>query len=260
LVVVENSRFADAVPSSLRHIAPRTRFLFTEETQSAKLKDYGVRHTEAELIALIEADCTPNPSWLRTLVGVLREHPHVDMVSGRTWYGDETAYRRCLNLLHRAFDDYGKPSPSSYISNNGALYRRHILKSFPYPDAITPFLSCRLRNRQILAAGHAPYFHPDARMLHALGGLALLFDVHRNVGYSDMMQTPDGPAFSSIPWVLLRRTRREMADLRRLGQSYLKRFDRLLLPLLILTGRCFEAVGMLDAIAKRKAIPNSAYR
>ena len=260
LVVVENSRFSDDVPNVLRHIAPRTRFLFTDETQSAKLKDYGVRHTDTDLIAVIEADCTPNPAWLRTLVSVLREHPEVDVVSGRTWYGDQNAYRRCLNLLHRAFDDYGKPSPSGYISNNGALYRRPVLETFPYPEAITPFLSCRLRNRRIHEAGHTFYFHPDARMRHAIGRLAFLFDVHRNVGYADMMQAPGGPAIKSIPRVLLRRTKREIADLRRVGRGYLKGSDRVLLALLMVTGRFFEIFGMMDAIARRGAIPNSAYR
>ncbi len=260
LIVVENSRFADAVPAILDRIAPHTRVVFTDQTQSARLKDYGIRQCRGDLVAVIEADCLPNPAWLRTLVGVLRERPEVDVVSGRTWYGDQTLYRRCLNLMHRAFDDYGRPSASRFISNNGALYRRPVLEAFPYPEAITPFLSSRLRNRHLLEAGHSFFFHPEARMLHAIGGLPFLFDVHRNVGYSDMMQAPHGPSIGSILRVLLQRTKREGSDLRRLGDGYLKRFDRLLLPLFQLVGRCFETVGMLDAIVRRRSIPHSAYR
>ncbi|MEA5412741.1 glycosyltransferase [Synechococcus sp. BA-120 BA3] len=260
LIVMENPRFADAVPEILERIAPQTRVVFTDQTQSARLKDDGVRQCRGDLVAVIEADCLPNPAWLRTLVGVLREHPEVDVVSGRTWYGDQTPYRRCLNLLHRAFDDYGRPSPSSFISNNGALYRRAVLEAFPYPEAITPFLSARLRNRRLLEAGHTVFFHPEARMLHAIGGLPFLFDVHRNVGYSDIMQAPRGPTIGSILPVLLQRTKRETRDLRRLGDSYLKGFDRLLLPLFQLVGRCFETVGMVDALLRRPSIPHSAYR
>jgi hypothetical protein len=260
LIVVENSRFADAVPASLASIAPRTRVVFTDESQSARLKDFGVRQCRGELIAVIEADCLPNPAWLRTLVGVLRERPDVAVVSGRTWYGDRTPYRRCLNLLHRAFDDYGRPSASSFISNNGALYRRPVLEAFPYPEAITPFLSSRLRNRRLLEAGHTCFFHPEARMLHAIGGLPFLFDVHRNVGYSDIMQAPRGPTIGAMLPVLLQRTKREDRDRRRLGDSYLKGSDRWLLPFLQLIGRCFEAVGMVDAIVGRRSIPHSAYR
>ncbi len=260
LIVVENSRFADEVPDILDKIAPHTRVVFTDQTQSARLKDYGVHQCRGDLVAVIEADCLPNPAWLRTLVQVLREQPDVDVVSGRTWYGDQTLYRRCLNLLHRAFDDYGRPSASIFISNNGALYRRPVLEAFPYPEAITPFLSSRLRNRRLLEAGHSFFFHPEARMLHAIGGLPFLFDVHRNVGYSDMMQAPHGPKIGAILRVLRQRTNRECSDLRRLGASYLNGFDRLVLPLFQLVGRCFETVGMLDAIVRRRSIPHSAYR
>jgi len=260
LIVVENSKFANEVPAILDTIAPDTRVVFTEQTQSAHLKDYGVHQCLGDLVAVIEADCLPNPAWLRTLVQVLREQPDVDVVSGRTWYGDQSLYRRCLNLLHRAFDDYGRPSTSIFISNNGALNRRPVLEAFPYPEAITPFLSSRLRNRRLLEAGHRFFFHPEARMLHAIGGLPFLFDVHRNVGYSDMMQAPHGPTIGSILRVLLQRTKRESSDLRRLGDSYLTGFDRLLLPLFQLVGRCFETVGMVDALLGRRSIPHSAYR
>jgi hypothetical protein len=56
------------------------------------------------------------------------------------------------------------------------------------------------------------------------------------------------------------RTQREWSDLRRLGDSYLKGFERLLLPLLQLAGRCFETVGMVDALVMGPSIPHSAYR
>lgn len=260
LILVENSRFASSVPEAIHQVAPHARILFTDETQSAKQKDYAVRHTDAELIAVVDADCTPNKVWLRTLVSALQEHPDVDVVSGRTWYGDQSVYHRCLNLLHRAFDDYGKSSPSEHISNNGALYRRRVLEAYPYPEAITPFFSSRLRNRRIREGGHCFYFHRDALLRHAIGSMEFMFDVHRNMGYSDMMQDHSGPFYTSIPRVMLQRTKYEIASLRRVGREYLKPSDWVLLPLFMLMGRCFEVAGMLDAIANRDSIPKSAFR
>lgn len=259
LILVENSAFANNVAEQVYQTAPQVRVLFTDEQQSAKLKDYAVAHTDSPLIAVVEADCTPNPQWLRTLVTALREHPDYAVASGRTWYGDSNSYQRCLNLMHRAFDDYGKPSESKYISNNGAVYRRDILQHFPYPDAITPFLSSRERNRQILKAGHRFFFHPQARMQHAIGAFDFFRDVHRNVGYADMMGQPSRH-YLRIPLLFAGRSWIELRNLMRLHRQYLKWYDWLLLPLLMLGGRLLEIPGMLDAIHQRQTIPNSAYR
>jgi len=63
-------------------------------------------------------------------------------------------WRRCLSLVDRAFDDFRRARLTPHVSNNGALYRRHVLERFPYPEAATPFLSSRLRNRAMYEAGH----------------------------------------------------------------------------------------------------------
>ena len=96
-------------------------------------------------------------------------------------------------------------------------------------------------------------------MQHAIGGFEFMRDVHRNVGYSDMMGQRIR-TYARIPLLIGGRLWADTANLGRLHSHYLKWYDWFLLPLLMLTGRVLEIPGMLDAIHKRKTIPNSSYR
>ncbi|MBD1872387.1 glycosyltransferase [Nodosilinea sp. FACHB-131] len=260
VVLVENGEFQDQVPKGLYEIFPRLKLLFTNETQSASLKDYGVEHTTSNLVAVLEADCPPNRKWLRVLAESMRQNPDIAVVSGRTSYGDETMYKRVMSLLDRSWDDYGKPSYTPIISNNGALYKREVLEKFPYPETITPFLSATLRNNQIRDAGYKFYFEPEAVMRHAIGGLNFVADVRRNKGYSALKYLGYGTGYGAMIRVMTHRWRDHIFCFVKKGFKYLKPQDWPLAILMIFIVPFFEIPGMIDAIKQVKEIPNTSYR
>jgi hypothetical protein len=258
VLLVENERYRNAMPSDLGAICPGLRIVYSSATQSAQLKDLGVSQVDTELVAVLEADCVPDPAWLRVLVDVLRQRPDVSAVSGRTNYGNETMYRRALSLVDRAFDDLGRSSVAESVSNNGALYRRSLLLRFPYPPAITPFTSARLRGAAMRRAGHVFFFEPAAVMRHAIGGWDFIRDFRRHIGYSDMFEHPTR-RLRSIPCVSWRRRRREVRDCLRLGPSYLRWYDWPLTAALLSTVPVLELPGMLDMLRERARIPKTSY-
>lgn len=259
VILVENNSGGDSAPQELYRIFPRLQIIFTDESQSAKMKDEGVKRVQTEYVAVLEADCLPNREWLRTLHEALLRNKDFSIVSGRTTYGDETAYKRCLSVLDRSFDNLGRTGKTRHVSNNGALYRCSVLKDFPYPEAVTPFLSSRMRIQAMRASGHKFYFEPGAVMRHAIGGLNFIRDFRRNTGYADMMEHPHKKS-SRIPRLLWGRFKRELSDCLRLGPVYLKWHDWPLLMLLLVIVPFFEIPGMLDAVRGEKSIPQSAYR
>ncbi len=260
IIVVENSALREVeLPSELIDAAPQARVIFADSEQSAILKDYGVSQALGEWVAVIEADCVPARDWLRLLAKSLLDHPEVFAASGRTIYGWDSSYQRVLTLYDRSFDDRGQCGLARHISNNGALYRRETLLNYPYPHAITPFLSARMREKQILTDGNLVYFERAAVMRHAIGGLAFIADVRRNTGYSDMQ------AHGKRTWLKLirltwQRCMLDISALRHHGRDYLRWYDYpfalLLFPLL----RVFETMGMIDAMKAVEQIPNSSYR
>ncbi|MEM7348010.1 MAG: glycosyltransferase family A protein [Chloroflexota bacterium] len=260
VLLIDNEQYQENVPTHLYDIIPNLKIVFSNETQSAHLKDYGVKLSSGALVAVLEADAPPCEKWLQTLVEALRLNPNVAVTTGRTSYGNENTYKRVLNLLDRSFDDLGKPGITPYISNNGAVYRREILEQFPYPDAATPFLSSRLRNWVIREAGHKFYFHPDAVTFHEIGGWGFIVDVRRNMGYSDMNTFANEISYSAIPGLMKRRIKKELSYCKRLGKQYLRQWDWPLFIILAPIIPFLEVPGMLDAIHKKKEIPNTAYR
>ena len=260
VVVVESGRHKGLTPpSELYDAMPDVEFLYAPSETSAEMKDFGVAACETPWVAVFEADAAPAPDWLRLLYTRAQELPHHAIFSGRTWYGDENTWRRALGLLDRSYDDAGFSTTTEHISNNGALYRTDVLKEFPYPDAPTPFLSSRQRNRAILAAGHTCFSEREALTQHAIGGLDFLWDVRRHTGYSDMMMD-NKKNWLAIPrlvaWHLL-------ADLRnavRVGTKYLRLWDWPLWLVLYFAARVPEARGMIEALRAQTEFKGSSYR
>jgi hypothetical protein len=259
VLLVENQEFEGSLPEDLRKICPGLKVVFTHELRSHRLKDHAVGHTAGELVAVLEADCLPVPTWLRVLTAALREHPDVSAASGPTTYGDGTAFQRVLSVLDRGFEDLGRPRLTPHVSNNAALYRRSLLEAFPYPEAVTPFATARLRVQGMRRAGHRFSFEPRAVTRHALGGWDFVKDFRRNTGHADMAMH-QRMRWALIPRLLLRRLQSEWADCRRVGSRYLRWHDWPLALSLLIAVRFFEIPGMLDAIRNRSRLPYTAYR
>jgi hypothetical protein len=112
---------------------------FTTEFGSAALKDEGVRYCSQELVAVLEADCLPGPGWLRTLTEAMTSDPYLGAVSSLTLYEGQGSLRPVMSLLDRAFilQEDGK-GQFQHVANNGALYRKSVLRS-----SLTPRIPAR---------------------------------------------------------------------------------------------------------------------
>ncbi|OGT71253.1 MAG: hypothetical protein A2W76_05340 [Gammaproteobacteria bacterium RIFCSPLOWO2_12_47_11] len=259
VLLVENETMRDKVPSDLSGIVPDLKMIFFNSNRSSVHINHAVSRTSGKLVALMEADCIPDPGWLRKLVNTMNNNPEISVVSGRTSYGDNTFLERCLSLLHRGFNDLGYSGLTCHISNNGALYRREVLEQFPYPETITPFLSSWMRKNLMQKNGHHLYFERSAEMIHAFEGWRFVLDLHRNRGYAAMMI--DGQsAVSKIPVLLARSLITEFSSLYRLGKKYLNYYDIVPTLVLLFILPFLEIPGMLDAIKARDHIPGTDYR
>lgn len=246
-------------PQALFDALPAARVLYAPHEGSAELKDYGVARCAAPWVAVLEADARPEADWLRLLHEATAAHPEFDAFCGRTFYGEETAWQRCLNLLDRSFDDRGVSGPSVHLSNNGALLRTAVFQRFPYPESASPFLSARQRGRALEAAGHRFWTVREARMRHAIGGTSFVIDFRRHTGYSDMMMCPH-KSHRRIPWLVWRRMRSELGDALRVGAHYLRWSDWALWCALYVWVRVPELRGMRAALGDVSGLRGSSYR
>lgn len=260
VLVAENETLRDVEkPGALIEAFPGAEIVYYPSDASATLKDHAVSLCDTPWVAVFEADAVPESDWLRVMMDAAKENPQFDVFSGRTWYGDDSSWKRALNLLDRSFDDYGASGKTEHVSNNGALYKTEVLKKFPYPDAATPFLSARKRLANIREAGLKLYFNRDARTRHAIGGMDFVKDVRRNAGYSDMMMCVERRA-THMPTLTFKRMRSEGHSLIRVGGQYLKPQDVPVWAAMYLYARIPEWGGMREALKKVDALEGSAYR
>jgi hypothetical protein len=245
-------------PKAVEDAFPNATIVYHDSTKSAAMKDYGVSLCTTEWVAVLEADSVPARDWLRSLLDAAAEHPEYDVITGRTTYGTDSSWQRALNLLDRSFDDHGHSQPTQFISNNGALYRTQVLRKFPYPEAETPFLSSRLRNQQIIQAGHKVYFEHRAVTRHAIGGFGFIVDFRRHTGFADMLMA-GAPSVGKIPRRLAQRVRRDIGNVVRMHGEYLRWYDWPLVAALFCFARIPEVLGMLAAL-KEGPLTHSAYR
>lgn len=259
VVLVESESLrSQAVPRVLYDYLPELKLHYCDSEKSSVLKDYGVSVSQGRYIAVLESDCIPSRNWLRLLLAAVSDDKF-DIASGRTWYGDETSYRRVLNLLHRSWDDLGYSCESVHISNNGAMYSRAVLTRFPYPDGVTPFVSADERNDRIRKAGYRFYFERTVAMRHAIGGLSFIWDYQRNKGHQRMM-THHRLTCKAVIKLMFLRLKKVFWLSSKFGSEYLRWYDWPLLFLIAPYELVPFTVGMIDALKQVDQIPGSAYR
>jgi hypothetical protein len=258
VVVVEHALNLENIPEDLLELCPNTSFFSSESEHSVGKKDDAARVCVTPFIAVLDADCEPNPCWLRVLVARLKNQPEFGTLNGRTTYGDETMLKRVCGVLDRIFDDMGAPCETVHLSANGAVYRREILLAHPSPATGNTFIAGRSRVVAMRREGVRFYFDPEAVLIHEFDGLKFFQDFWRQNGYSDMMFHGDKSVWA-MPGLLKKRWKLQLRDIRRMGPRYLRPLDWPLLVVLFLQLRFYLICGMYDAL-RGEGLSGSSFR
>jgi hypothetical protein len=258
-VLVEQEAFKDVFPRELLAVLPGARVEFSPATTSAELKDEGVRRVSGELVAVIEADCTPAPDWLRHMVAALRKHPECAAVSGKTLYPGSSAYVRCQSLLDRSYLDPGGSGVTRFVCNNNSILPRAVLIAYPYPPAPSPFVSAGLRWEAMRRDDLRFYFQSNAVVYHALPGWSFIADMRRHNGYALSAQL--GGRGRRTLRALAQRLYWDVKRCWRLRRHYaVSWYEMPLVFALGLVARMYELEGVRDARRYPDGVVATSYR
>jgi hypothetical protein len=269
VLLVESSAHASRIPNDLKVILPSLKVVACAATSSYALKNEGVRAAAAELVVLLDADCTPSRDWLRRALESMRAHPEAAAISGRTRYAGHGLDERILAVLSRAYLDPGAAGPTAFISNNNAILRRDVVLEHPLPTNGGPF-AARLQSEAIRRAGAQLLFEPTMCVVHEFAGWAMERDIRRNIGYGTIRIRQLDPRMPwawlvrlgvvSTPFFVLARTVDSWWDALRAGRHYgLRWFEQPIAFALAFVVHLLEVGGMLSAF-RHEAITTTAYR
>jgi hypothetical protein len=136
----------------------------------------------ADLIAFIDGDCAADPGWLSAFVELMRKHPEVAGVSGRTMYAPLSFLHRAMALVTRSYLDLNRLAPTRHLTVNNAGFRRAVLLTHPFAEDLGAHMSL-IDAAPILQAGAKLYFDPRLRVEHAYQGWSTEKEIRRSMGY-----------------------------------------------------------------------------
>ncbi len=179
-LLVESADLAPQIPPDLKNILPALRVIVAPAASADELKNEGVRAASAELVAMIDGDCVADPGWLRHLVNLLRQHPEVSAVSGRTHYGRRRFFDRVMALIGRSYLDMGRTAPTRHLAPNNSGFRRSVLLSHPCPSGAH---MSNLHAVAITRDGGRLLFDPGLCVQHSYDGWSTEKEIRRSMGY-----------------------------------------------------------------------------
>lgn len=254
------------VPSDIAARSPLVEVHFAPFQHSAPLKDAALPYATTPLVAVVEADCLPEPGWLEALVSAFNRQPDLEIVSGRTSYGPGGPLRRVAELLDRGLMERTRNGNAIHVSVNGALYRRKMLEQYPFPPEPNPFIAAELRLRHMHEDGIRLGVEPKAVIRHAFHGVPFMIDMRRNKGFQGARilaakAEHRDASILRLAWLsVIRSARDDGRSVRALGGERLRWWDWPLLLATFLAVRIPEFAGGLAARTPERFEQSTSYR
>jgi glycosyltransferase involved in cell wall biosynthesis len=165
-IVVLDDGIDPRMADEVRGRYPTVTLGYSSERNYFAAKNAGVRLASGSIVALLDADCAPAPTWLQTLVSGFE--PDVAAVAGRTRYAGDSRVARTFSVpdFANVLED-ARGAASGFLVNNVAL-RRDVLLAHPFEVRIRRNGGCYLLYHQLRAAGARIVYEPRAVVAHGL--------------------------------------------------------------------------------------------
>lgn len=121
ILVIDNN--SPTPLDTLHDVFPQVRFLCEREKGAGPARNLGVKHSRADILAFLDADCVPSTNWLST---IRASAPEADLVGGRIIVFDETPGPRSGA---EAFENVFAFDQKRYVQKKGFSVTANLLTS-----------------------------------------------------------------------------------------------------------------------------------
>lgn len=162
IVVVDN--MSPTPPDRLRPLFPKVRFISEPDQGAGPTRNRGVAETTAPVLAFLDADCIPAPTWVAT---ARRKAADADLIGGRVDVHDETPAPRSGA---EAFEQVFAFRIQHYIEVQGVTVTANLVTHRAVFDQVGPFRTGVAEDtdwtQRAVAAGYRLIYCPDLTVSH----------------------------------------------------------------------------------------------
>jgi len=144
---------------------PAVRVVVAPAVNYFAAKNAGVAAASAPIVALLDADCRPDPGWLDALARALERG--VDVAAGRTRYEGGSVPARTFSVPDFA-NVVGTPDGASGINLNNVAYRRDVFLGEPLDVRVRRNGGCYFQYHALRARGVRIAYAAEAVVSHGL--------------------------------------------------------------------------------------------
>ena len=139
---------------------PAVRVVETPASNYFAAKNAGARAALGPVVAMLDADCEPQPDWLERLVSGFDTDTAV--VAGRTRYTGGSLWMRALSIPSFGHILETRSGGASGFNLNNVAFRNHVLREHPLEERIPRNGGCNLLYHELRAAGERVVYEPRA--------------------------------------------------------------------------------------------------
>ena len=268
-VLVVSTHGHGSIPGDLATLVPNLSILSVVANSSYELKNRAAEHAKSDWLAIVDADCVPQQTWLEVLRRALDDNPSASAISAKTLYPGRSRVERILGLLSRSYLDPGHRGGTRFISGNAACVRRDLFCRHPLPVGKGAFAS-RMQSEALLREGAFFFFEPELVVVHDFEGWPMERDIRRNHGYCTVITRlhDDRLPYAglirvgalAIPFIVAGKALDSLRDCMRCFRHYnVKAYELPLAMCLVAVTHLLEVPGMWAAYRGRTVGP-TAYR
>lgn len=186
----------------MRTAHPDVRLVPVTGTNQFRQKNQGLLAATGDLVALIDADCTPEPGWVSAILGSMSTGAAA--VAGRTVYERDTLWWRLLTSFDFGHVHQGADGNATALLSNNAAFRRDALGGGLFDERVDRFSACYHLGRRMRASGQRIAYAPAMVARHALadadGVRAFTKHVHRGFDNAALIRA-DRSGLLAPAWV-----------------------------------------------------------
>ena len=163
-IVVVVDRNNGGLKDRVRQSWPDVKLLEVDEPTYFSMKTAGARSASGDIVAFLDSDCVPVPSWIERIVSRIADG--ADVVAGKTRYPAGARFARTFDFFNFGYIQANSDGRANGFLPNNVAFRRDVFLEHPFDARIRRGGAGHFLGNKLRALGYLLVYEPEQRVTH----------------------------------------------------------------------------------------------